>query len=473
MSEWINKNFLCPITPRWLLEISVSVFLAALIVIFKPLGLNFSQSATVAGLVLVVIWWTVGTVKKIPASLFLLGWFCVFSGAPKAVIFTFPLSETFIMLIVTYIFSRAISNCGMIDKTLLPILIKYCNTPLKLILATVGAMFATIYIIPQPVARILLVAVVLDSFLKRTSVPKGAYSVFMYGIFVFYSAVNIGWRDGDIIMNMMAASSGAKFISNWEWVKIMFIPTLGYLALIIAVFMVVFRKELKGVKIELLPDAEAVETRFIGKDLYSLWIILITVFLWATSSLWGNGILLFGYITPSTAVTAIATVLLFIIGGLKHKDLFAVDVVTMTFLAAAFSIGGVMKACGAAEIIFGKFESLFPKEFSVGYLFLMMLVAMLLHMLLGSITTTISVVIPGLTLICQSVVPPQIIVFAAVLGTSYHAILPFHSVTLMLGASNGYFPSSFIPRLGIASTPFVFLAAAFIYLPYWRLIGLV
>lgn len=471
MTEWVNKNVLNPITPKWLLQMAVSLTIAALIMLLKPLGMNFSQSATVAGVLLAVIWWTLGTVKKVPASLFLLIWFCLFSGAPAKTIFTFPLGETFIMLIATYIFSRSISNCGMIDKLLMPVLVKFCSTPFRFIMAVIATFFATIYIIPQPMSRLLLVAVVFDSFLKRTSVPKQAQVVLMYSVFTFYSGVNIACRDADLIMNSMAANSGAVMVSNSEWMKAMFVPTIGYLVVITLIFLQTFGRELKGVSIK-TNDAD-VETKFSENELRSVMVIAATVLLWMTSPLWGKNILLFGYITVNTVITICAVIALFITGGLQKKDIAAADPVTLTFLAAAFSIGGVMKACGAAEVIFGNFARIFPAEFSIPYLMLMVLVSMLLHMVLGSITTTLSVVVPGLTLICQGVVSPYIIVYAAILGASYHAILPFHSVTLMVGASSGYFPTKYVTKLGIISTPFVFLAAAFIYLPYWRFIGLI
>ena len=103
---------------------------------------------------------------------------------------------------------------------------------------------------------------------------------------------------------------------------------------------------------------------------------------------------------------------------------------------------------------------------------LIILVGMLLHMVLGSNTTTLSVIVPGLVLLCGNVISPEVVVYASIISVSFHAILPFHSVALMVGASNGYYPSSYVTRLGIPITPFVFLAGALIYLPWWKLIGL-
>ena len=65
------------------------------ILFFRPITLTARQAAVVAAVLLVIIWWSVGIVKKIPASIFLLVVFCLTSGVEEQTIFSFPLSETF------------------------------------------------------------------------------------------------------------------------------------------------------------------------------------------------------------------------------------------------------------------------------------------------------------------------------------------------------------------------------------------
>ena len=160
MGDWLKKNCCTPVTPKWFLKLAASLIVPALILCLKPLGMNLSQSATVAGVLLVIIWWTAGIVKKIPASLFLLLWFCIFSGAPAKTIFTFPLGETFLMLVITYLFSQAIGNSGILDRILLPLIMRIAKTPVRCILAVILTLYLTMYVVPQPMARLVLVAVV-------------------------------------------------------------------------------------------------------------------------------------------------------------------------------------------------------------------------------------------------------------------------------------------------------------------------
>lgn len=473
MSSWFQKNFCVEVTKKWILKMLASLVIPAVIMFLQPLGMNFSQSATVAGMLLVITWWTIGIVKKIPASIFLLAWFCVFSGAPTKVIFTFPLGETFVMLVITYLFSQAISNCGIVDRVLLPLIIRFARTPFRCILAAIAALFLTMYVVPQPIARLILVAVVMDKFLRHTTLSSSVREIIMYAVFVFYAIVNMACKDADLIMNYVACNVSGADISNWDWTRAMAIPTLGYIAVVLAIFVFLFRKELKGVKIELLPDVGDIPKGFSRQEMPAVLVVVATILLWMTSSLWSNGFMLFGYISANTLITIVSTVLLFLLGVLHKQDFSTIDVVTLVFLSAAMAIGGVLKACGAADILFGQLTNILPQSFSVGYLLLMVLIGMVLHMILGSNTTTLSVIVPGLILLCDGVVSPEVVVYVSIISVAFHAILPFHSVALMIGTSNGYFPSRYITRLGLIVTPFIFLVAALFFLPYWSLIGLV
>ena len=473
MGDWLKQNCCTPVTPKWFLKLAASLIVPALILWLKPLGMNFSQSATVAGVLLVIIWWTAGIVKKIPASLFLLLWFCVFSGAPARTIFTFPLGETFIMLVITYLFSQAISNCGILDRVLLPLIMRIAKTPFRCILAVILSFFLTMYVVPQPMARLVLIAVVFDTFLRRTTLNPDSRQVIMYAVFVFYALVNMACKDADLIMNYVACSVSGTEITNGMWNRAMAVPTLGYIAVILTVFLVLFRKHVFGVKVELLPGMEMPFTGFSKRELPPVIVVIATVVLWMTSGLWGSGIQLFGYISANTLVTIVSTVILFALRVLGRGDFSAIDVLTLVFLSAAMAIGGVLKACGAADIVFGALSGILPETFSVWYLMVMVLVGMLLHMVLGSNTTTLSVIVPGLMMLCGGLVSAEVVVYTSIISVAFHAILPFHSVALMIGSSNGYFPNRFVSRLGLAVTPFVFLSAALIFLPYWKLIGLI
>lgn len=132
----------------WEIKMSLSILFSIIILIWKPFNLTFQQAVVVTNTILVVIWWSTGIVKKIPASLFLLLIFYIFSGASIKKILSFSLSETFLMIIVTYLFSQGITNSGLIDKIFQPLLIKLVHTPCQCLIAIAGIFYLTMYIIP-------------------------------------------------------------------------------------------------------------------------------------------------------------------------------------------------------------------------------------------------------------------------------------------------------------------------------------
>lgn len=445
----------------WALKLALSCVVPLAVLVWRPLSLEPHQAAVTAAVLLTIIWWSTGIVKKIPASIFLSLAFCLVSGAGLRTVFAFPLSETFPMIVITYLFSRAISNAGITDRILRPMLLKLVHTPMECLIAIIGSFFLLMYVVPQPLARLIIVAAVFDHFLKKADLRDESYATLMYGVFLFYAVVNMSAKDADMIMNHVAAGFAESLITNGMWVKAMFVPTLAACAAILALFLLIFRRELKGCRIT--EDDDEVPQPFTTRQKLALVIICATVVLWMTSSLHGLN---------STLVTLVATALLFCVGVLHVGDFDAIDITTLVFLTAAFSIGGVMKACGAADKVFGALQGLFPSQLSIGYILIMVLVGILLHMVLGSNTTTLSVVVPGMMILCGGLLPEDVIVYIAIVSVSAHAILPFHSVALMIGSSDGYFPSRYAIRLGVPMTFVIFALAVGVYLPWWRLIGL-
>lgn len=445
---------------RWEIKFLLSLVAPLCILVFQPIGLDLRQSGVLAAVLLTIIWWAAGIVKIIPASVFLIGVFCMVSGTGYERIFSFPLSETFPMLVVTYLFSQAISNAGILEKVMEPVLTRLVHTPFQCIVAVTAVFFLMIYVIPQPLARLIIVATIFHHFLKKTTLPQETKSILMYSVFLFYTVVNMSSKDADMIMNYAAASFSDTVITNNTWIRGMFIPTLGTCFLVTLFFWILFRKQLAdhpicmGEKTEVLP--------FSRQQKMSTVIILATVVLWMTHSIHGIN---------NTLITLIAVICLYLLRILKREDLKAIDVTTLIFLTAAFSIGGVMDSCGAADKVFGLFKEIFPGDFSIGYVAIMIGVSMALHMILGSNTITLSLVVPGMMILCRQYVPSPVIVFVAVISVSFHAVLPLHSVPMMIGAFDGYFPAKYVSRFGIPATALVYLVIILIYIPYWKLAG--
>lgn len=441
----------------------LSLIVPILIVVLRPLEMNLRQSAVVASLLLVIIWWTTGIVKTIPASLFLLISFTFISGVPLTTIFSFPLSENFFLIILTYLFSQGIENSGLVDKLFEPVLLRFSNTPIKVILFIIIMYVVTIYMIPQPLARLIIVALLFRRFLYKTTASEETKNVLMFSCFIFYAVVNMAIKNADIIMNNASVAFAGLNMTNGQWITYMAVPVVIYGGLIFGLFCFIFRKQLFGIKLT-IPQNESKKSDISlnKKEKQILIVIILTVILWMTESIHGIN---------ATLITFLSLVVLFMLKVIWKTDFKAIDVNTLIFLTAAFSIGGVMKNSGAADIVFSRLKVLFPDEFSTLYVVIMIFISMLIHLILGSNTTTLSVVIPGLMVICGDILPPEIIMFIAYNSVAFHPILPFHSVAIMIGVSNNYFPAKYVAKLGIPVTFLIFIAILFIFIPWWRFIG--
>ncbi len=448
---------------KWCVKFIISLLFSALIIIFRPLGLDFRQSLITAVLLLTIIWWSASVLGKIPASLFLLAAFSLLRAAPLPVIFSFPLSDTFLLIVLTYIFSQGIVNSGLIEKIIKPLLFRWCKTPLRILAAIIFLFAATIYIIPQPLARLIIISNIVDAFLKETDLKKETKSILMYAAFAFYTLINISLLDADLIMNRAAVAFGGQEITNWQWAKYMLVPSVFYGATVVSAVIFFFKKELWNIRVGSLKRLDAAPQALNTREKALLIIILTTVLLWMTAEI---------HQIPPLAVTVAATLIFYVMGAIKRKDFLAIDGTTLIFLTAAFSIGGAMKGSGVADRLFGMVRFLFPAEFGVGYLLTVALVGMLMHMILGSNVTTLSVVMPGLLVLSEGLLSGEMLVYILVVTVSFHAILPFHNVAIMIGSSKGYYPTSYVTKVGLLVTPLVFLALLCFYYPWWRFLGL-
>ena len=445
----------------WLAAMALSFIIALAILVLRPLQLNMPQAIVVSAVVLTIAFWSFDLVNKNCASVFLLVILTLFSDVHPRVVFAFTLSETFPMIVLTYLFSQAISNSEIIDNLCMPLLTRYVRTVDQFLLSVVVLFYTTIYLIPQPLARLIIVSVLYQNFLMKSHIRTDIQRILIYAVYLLYAVVNVSSKDADIIMNYVAVEVSGSTLSNATWVRDMFIPAFLSCILIVFLFKAVFRKELSGFAFEFSLNEKKPELSKSQK--VALMIIGLTILGWIAGT--------YCHVN-STIVTFLAIVALYGFHILKPSDLKSIDWTTLLFLTAAFSIGGTMKACGAANKIFAVFTNIFPDQPSLAYLLVIITVTVFVHLFLGSNTTTLSVVVPGLVILCGKMIPIHIIIYLCILAVSYHAILPFHSVAMMIGVSNHSFPARYVTRIGIPMTVLIYLMAAFIFIPYWKLIGL-
>lgn len=446
------------------LKVGMSLLPPLLIFLLCPLGMTPRQSSVAAALLLTIIWWCTGWVDKTVASCILIAFFLLFSGAPVKTVLAFPCSSTFLLIALTYLFSRGIHNAQLAEKYLEPMLRRFGRTPLRVLLLAVFMLVVTMYIIPQPLARLIIVADILKAYLDRTDTDTEERSTLIFGVYFIYVFVNMLTMNADIILNTTAVTVAGLSMKDAGWMRYMTVPSAIYLVAAIALLCLIFRKELMGRKVIVYQggDAGSKESRGERRSYRVEILAAATVILWLTEPLHG---------IPNWAVTLASVLVMYAFGVLKLKDLSAIDVKMLVFLTAAMSIGGVMSANGTSDCVFSVLKGLIRGDSLLGTILPVMLITICMHMILGSNTTTVSVVIPGIIYVCSDVLSAQVVMFIVYIASVTQWLFPFHSVGLMMGVSRNAFTAKHVLKVGIPLTIMVFAAVFALYIPWWRLIG--
>lgn len=453
------------IVKRKILLLVISACISGAMFLLCTTIMDIRQSIVVASLILAVIWWTTECLDKTITSVMLLVSFLVFSGTSATTVFSFALSDSFLLIVLTYLFSRGIIVSGIVDRFLEPLLIRAAKTPFKAICTVVLMLAVTMYVIPQPLARLIIVAEIFSRFLDKTRISKEGKIVLNFSVFFMYIFVNATTLNADIILNTAAVkAAGLTNFTDFQWIKYMGVPSLIYLMIAMGLLLFVFRKELASADLDAShAEVQITEERDRKKDKWILVLIVATFVLWMTEPLHG---------IKAWIITSGGIIAMFALGLLQLKDWRAIDIPTLVFLTAAISIGSVMKATGVADIVFSMLRDIIPNAGVMGYIIIIMAISICMHMILGSNTTAISIVAPGMIVMCAGVIPAPVVMCIVYISLTTQWLFPFHSVGMMIGVSKGFFPSSYMLRMGLILTGVVFIAVFGLYVPWWKLMGL-
>lgn len=444
---------------KWFLVIIFPI----LILFLKPLELNFEQNAILATLVFVIGLWATGIVSKTYASIFLLISFSIFGKTPINKIFQFPLSENFLMFVLSFIFSQGIANSKIAEKIIEPIFKKFGTNYISLIITIMMTQFIMIFVIPQPFSRLIIIAMIFKSFLSKIKADKSLEEVFLFGVFAFSVIVNLIFKRGDIIISTALTSIADIQISELQWIQYMTIPTILLCVLSIIIYIFIFKKELIKYN-EINKESFESNTKFNKNEKINGLFLLIIILFWATE---------FIHNINEVYIVLVGIIIMFPLKILTIKDYKAINVELLIFLTAAFSIGQVMQFSGIADILFAKFTLLFPNEFNLIYVFVVVVISLALHMIIGSNIATMSVVIPGILAISTEVANNIPLLFLILITVCSHYILPFHNVIILVGNGNNYYSSNTVFKFGVGYTVVLFLSTCLLYYSWWNITGLI
>ena len=441
--------------------IIASIMIPIIMVILRPMDLDLNQSIVFGSLLTVIIWWGSGIVNQTLACFVLLAVFVAFGRTPIRSVFYFPLSSDFILITCAFLLSQGVVNSKVADRISELILSKYCDSALKLVICSFVLAIVLVFVIPQPFPRVILLSSMYINFMKGQKISEESKEAVLFSIFVAATVTSLLLLNGDIIQNFSALKFGNINMSYLEWAKYMTLPSFVVLILTALVFIMVFKKEILNVNFT--KAVTSVDQKMSKEEIISLAIILGVIVLWLTESI--------HHISVSTSAL-IGTLAMFATRIIGIKDLKALNVKLLIFLTAEFAIGKVMTGSGTAFKLSNYLTGFFPDPGSYLYLPFIVILIMALHMVMGSLITSLSVIITSLIPIVSGHLSPEVVVLLTSAAVSVHYLMPFHHVTIMIGFGNGCYQVKHTLKLGLRLTIMTIITTLFIYVPWWRLTGL-
>lgn len=435
--------------------------------VINPLGLEFNQQIVFGSLLLTVLSWAFQAISQSVAAIFLLAVFSIFGMTPLQQVFKFPLSDNFITIAMSFLMSQAIVNSGIAARLADTLLARFVKKPMDLMWVGIAANFLLMFLIPQPFSRTILLAAIFVEYIRRHQLPRATSEIIMLNLFVTAVTTLMMFLTADVILNKFAVEMSGTDISWFEWAKWMAVPSF-VTTLIMSGLLIVMNRKVFEVALgrpsaktgeDMDPEHIVSHSPLRRSEKIVLALVLATVGLWMTESLHGIS-------SAWVAVACVAGLALFT-GTLKLKDLKSLNFPLMLFLTAAFSIGSVMQASGISAAMF----SVFRMDTLVGTSWLEPAIIGLnavIHQLVGSTVTSLSITVPGLRAIVGEALNPIAIMFMSYVTVNLHFFLPFQQIVLLIGIE--HYNTRHILKIGVVMTFLTPIIVLLLYRPWFMLV---
>lgn len=452
-----------------LFHIAVITVIAVLFALWNPLGMEGNQRVLLSSLIVTVALWATEAVHKSIACVFLLICFSLFGKTPLFQIVNFAWSDTILLIVTTTLLSVGIMKTGLVHRYVEALFRKSSSSILQLLFLPYVFGLVLVFFIPQAFARVIIIGVIFHSLLSAENEEENkAKQVLIFNGFLGVTMTYMLFSNGDIVLNQAAirfAGEEVKEVLTFgRWFVLMAIPSLVVCVVVLTLTFLIFKKELKGFTQRMIGKGDYQNSELLkAKQYLSILVMLLIIVLWMTQSLHG--------ISP-WMVAAVGVLILFGAKVLDRGDLQSVNLHFLLFLLTVFSIGKVLGQSGVTEIIFEHLKNWIPDVNSSVYLLLISAIVMILHICIGSSVATMSVVLPIIIPLTQSLgYRAEVVTLMTYVIVNIHFLLPFHHATVMIGTARDYYPQNYMLRFGSVMTVVTFVLLGLVYFPWWKLMG--
>ncbi len=433
------------------------------LVLLRPFGLDTSTSIVLAAFLFTLLAWMTKWFDRTAVSLMLLLVFLFFSNNTPRAVFGFLFSDSFLVLVAVMMIAQCVVEYRLADKALKTLLNRFSASVPMLILFSFVIELVLSFVLYDPMSRMLLVCAVYVVIMEEANVNKGARGALLFSIFAASNIVSLMFVNGTAMLTSSVMEMTQLSLTWLQWVKYMTLPTAVSAMLIGVVYYTVFRKELKTLDVKTLHFP--IDKTPMNKEQKKILIVLLSLTIaWITQGIHG---------VSAGKLAVLAVLILMAMRLVKPSQIKKLNYRMLIFLTAIFAIGSSMKAAGLAQMLNDALLHVMPMEVGgIWPLLIAVVVAMALHMLLGSALGTSAIVIPGFLLLFAERYDPHVVMLSLYIAVSIHYLMSFHRVSISVGVAQNYFDEKTIFRFGLPMTAVTLVVLLIFYFPYWKLMGL-
>lgn len=456
--------------PKKLAGLTGGILLCAVICLLPLEGLSHEGKLCLGLTLMTVVWWAAQVAQSGYVSGIYLMLLCLFHVAEPAVIFSGWTGSTIWLVAGAYLIASAVRTSGLGERLSYAFIFRFVRDWRSIILSIFVLTFILSLLIPHPWPRAFLIMSVMAVVIRSARLPRQDAVIVGFTVFASSVPVSLIFITGDATINPLAASYANESVSFMRWLQVIGPPAILLSVLTLILILALFRPSAPvSIDLETVRQAQAGLGPMGEREKRTLVWIVIAVALWLTNGVTGLDI---GWITLLVAMLMSLPV----IGGvLEAKDWGEVPVHVMVFLTAAIAIGRVGAATGMNAWIAGTLLPSSMPENTVLLALCIALIAVVIHMLMGSVIAVMGVTIPAFLAFTQGSGISQLAVIGIVyLSVAGHYLLPFHHLNMLVGQGeeNGMYSQRETLKMGLPLLAAVLITVV-AAVGWWRLIGLI
>jgi anion transporter len=430
-------------------------------------GLTTDGKRSLVFILLAIFLWTTGIIAHAFTTFFLFICFILADIATANDLFSFFLTPLVWMIVGSYLISHAIRKSGLAKRISYYFTLKFVDSYTSLITFIFFLGFILSIIIPHPFPRVFLMMSIVDHMINNTDMDETTKRYVGFSVFVSVTVTGTIFLTGDTLLNGSAFTLAGMDISWWVWFKAMSVPGITTSILTLFAYLFIFRqkdnftlnKNLLKQQLDSMGSFTPAEWKV------SIWVGL-AVLLWITEPL--------HHVNPAwIALLSTTGLALPKVGDLLDEEDISKNVNwnIILFIVGALSIGSIGYKTGMSYWVLNLLTpSHIPQQITFTILTIVLL-STLIHMLIGSASATMSLIIPPIIQMFPEVdsLVVSLIVYTTV---AFHYFLPFHSVVILLGAGKGgYFTQKEVLKFGIPLSIILTIITLLIEPLWWKLVG--